>query len=60
MGVEFFHHGGDGFVLKFVGVWGLDIVVADIPHHLVELAAAFDVDLALVDALIHVKTHQDA
>ena len=44
MGVEFLHHGGDGFVLQGIGIGGVDVVVADIPHHLVEFAAAIDAD----------------
>ena len=45
MRVKFFHHGSDGLILEFVGIGHVDIVVVDIPHHLVELATAFNVDL---------------
>ena len=45
MRVKFFHHGSDCLVLEFVGIRHVDIVVVDIPHHLVELATAFNVDL---------------
>jgi hypothetical protein len=46
--------------LEFVGIGHVDIVVVDIPHHLVELATAFNVDLFAVYTFINIEAEKDA
>ena len=45
MRVEFLHQSSNSLVLQLLRVGFLNIVVVNIPHHLVEFGATFDLNL---------------